>query len=175
MVSLEPMDEAFFNQYIRESLANFAEEMTTAGIWNLEEVDKKSQEKMQNLLPQGMEAPGHDFFRVVDKELDESVGILWIQVKDMAGERAFFIFDIEIDELFRRRGYGRRTLSALEEKAANLNVRAILLNVFADNVIARRLYDKSGFVVIKTQTNEHGKIVSYLMMKKINGSIEKTI
>lgn len=55
-----------------------------------------------------------------------------------------FIYDIAIDEAFRRLGYGRGALRALEPLARELGYDAIGLQVFGDNDVARNLYRSPG-------------------------------
>jgi ribosomal protein S18 acetylase RimI-like enzyme len=167
MVELLPMNEDFFQRYIKESFLGFARKMIKVGSWNPDEVEKKSQEQLESLLPEGLQTPGHEFFRVMDTETDQKVGILWIQKRKMEKGKVFFIYDIMIDESYRRKGYGQAALVRLEEKAASLDCNEIWLNVFADNKGAKRLYDKLGYEVQKTHLNESGGAVSFLMMKRI--------
>jgi RimJ/RimL family protein N-acetyltransferase len=58
-----------------------------------------------------------------------------------------FIYDIEIYEPFRRRGYASQALLAAEDKARELGLKAIALHVFGYNTGARALYDKLGYRV----------------------------
>jgi len=166
-VDLVPMNEDLFQDYIEKSVSGFAEEMVKTGSWKPEDIEKKSQEQLQSLLPQGIQTPGHEFFQIVTKETGNRVGILWVQKRQMEKGNVFFIFDIVIDEPFRRHGYGQAALLALEEKAACSDCNAIWLNVFADNDGAKRLYDKMGYEVQKTHLNESNEAVSFLMMKRI--------
>jgi [ribosomal protein S18]-alanine N-acetyltransferase len=47
----------------------------------------------------------------------------------------------------RGRGYGRALVSALIERAASRRARLATLNVYAENLAARRLYEAAGFTV----------------------------
>ena len=55
------------------------------------------------------------------------------------------LFDFEIFESHRRRGYGTRALQALEHVAAEHGIGRIALHVFGHNAAARALYQKAGF------------------------------
>lgn len=75
----------------------------------------------------------------------QPVGLLWIQVQDKPTPRAF-IFNIEIDQEFRRRGYAEQAMLKLEVEAKRLRLESIGLHVFGHNTAARPLYEKLGYV-----------------------------
>jgi len=51
----------------------------------------------------------------------------------------------------RGRGFGRRLMELLEDRAAALGLRRIELNVFGHNEVARRLYEELGYVEMSRQ------------------------
>lgn len=71
--------------------------------------------------------------------------MLWIQVMDKPTPRAF-IFNIEIDPRFRRRGYAMQAMTRLEDEARRMGLDSIGLHVFGHNTAARPLYEKLGYV-----------------------------
>ena len=81
---------------------------------------------------------------------DTVVGHLWLGVFP-AGGTQWWVFDIEIHESFRRRGYARAALELGHEQARRLGATAIGLNVFGFNTGARELYEKLGYAVTATQ------------------------
>ncbi|HSO28244.1 MAG TPA: GNAT family N-acetyltransferase, partial [Anaerolineales bacterium] len=62
-----------------------------------------------------------------------------------------FIYDFVIDEAYRRRGYGRLALLALEDKAREMGIDQIALHVFGHNHAARALYESVGYQVTNLQ------------------------
>lgn len=56
-----------------------------------------------------------------------------------------FIFDLEIDERHRRKGYATAAMLALEEKARSWGLARLGLHVFANNAAATSLYESLGF------------------------------
>ena len=52
-----------------------------------------------------------------------------------------------LKEEFRGKGYGKRIMSLIEEKARELGIKKIGLHVFAYNDIARNLYESVGYKV----------------------------
>ena len=55
-----------------------------------------------------------------------------------------WIYDIEVNPEHQGKGYGRALLHAAEQQAAQHGSKAIGLNVFGTNTVARRLYESSG-------------------------------
>ena len=60
------------------------------------------------------------------------------------GTRAY-LYELLIEEPFRRRGLGRRALELLEEQARDEDLPGIDLNVWGGNDAARALYRAAGF------------------------------
>jgi ribosomal protein S18 acetylase RimI-like enzyme len=56
-----------------------------------------------------------------------------------------WIYDLEIFERFRRKGYAKRTLEAAEREAKELGIDQMELHVFGHNAPARALYEKAGY------------------------------
>jgi ribosomal protein S18 acetylase RimI-like enzyme len=98
--------------------------------------------QIAGLLPDGVNTLGHKLWFVVD-DGNEVVGNLWVNVSE---ERASaFIFDIEIREEHRGKGYARQALALLEDTLRMLGIRRLGLNVFDDNTVAQHLYRRQGF------------------------------
>jgi ribosomal protein S18 acetylase RimI-like enzyme len=74
------------------------------------------------------------------------VGMLWFAVERRpAGARAF-VYDVEVFEPFRRRGYAEQAFKAMEERVRELGLNTISLHVFGHNHAARTLYEKLGYI-----------------------------
>jgi ribosomal protein S18 acetylase RimI-like enzyme len=72
------------------------------------------------------------------------VGQLWVAIVERPRRHAF-VYNLEIDEAHRRRGYGEGAMRAAEDEARRLGVDTIRLHVFGHNTRARPLYDKLGY------------------------------
>jgi ribosomal-protein-alanine N-acetyltransferase len=59
------------------------------------------------------------------------------------------IMTIDVLPKHRRRGVGLKLLSEIEEEFKNIGVRVCFLEVREDNVAAKRLYEKSGYVEVE--------------------------
>jgi GNAT superfamily N-acetyltransferase len=60
-----------------------------------------------------------------------------------------FLYDIEVDEPHRGKGYGRALLTAAEEAARSRGVSALELNVFGGNATSIGLYESAGYIVVQ--------------------------
>ncbi|WP_164669798.1 GNAT family N-acetyltransferase [Virgibacillus doumboii] len=153
-VTFTPMSEERFNQYLEVKLEDYANEHVKAGNWNEENALENARNQFDLLLPDGLETENQRLFTVMDG--DESVGILWIHVKSHENDKQAFIYDIELDENQRGKGFGTATMTHLEEYAKEEGISQIGLHVFAHNKPALALYEKMGY-----------ESISYNMAKKV--------
>jgi len=84
---------------------------------------------------------------VADAGTGAPVGSLWINVRDRGIGRAALVYDIEMDETQRGKGYGRATMLAGEGAAKELGATTMGLNVFGFNTTAINLYTSLGYEV----------------------------
>jgi len=79
-----------------------------------------------------------------------------------------FIFDFVINEQYRGKGFGKKTLLALDEKLEKMGATSIALHVFGYNTTAFELYKKMGYKV--TNINMRKKL-----HKDITGIVESLV
>lgn len=146
-MKLIAMSAADYQAFAARSVAGYARDVArTYGLPD-EPAFASASADFNDLLPDGLETGGHYFYRLCIGEGVE-VGSLWIGVVDNPPlPTRLFIYDLEIDQAFRRQGLGRQTLSAVESWAIERGIRRLELNVFADNQAARTLYETSGMAV----------------------------
>jgi ribosomal protein S18 acetylase RimI-like enzyme len=142
MVRLEKMAAEDFDTYIEKLTANYAKDNVRSGRWTREEALEKSVSQINSLLPEGIETQNHVFFSIVDEGTGDVVGYIWLHVVPGEGPKKAFIYDLIIFEKFRKRGYGRAALVALEEYAKEKGIASISLHVFAHNAAALSLTGK---------------------------------
>jgi ribosomal protein S18 acetylase RimI-like enzyme len=75
----------------------------------------------------------------------ERVGELWVCDREDRVQHALFIYNIEIDEEHRGKGYGKAAMELAESEARRLGIDRIALNVFGKNEVARNLYRSLGY------------------------------
>jgi ribosomal protein S18 acetylase RimI-like enzyme len=147
MVQLLPMTEVEFQAYLAEDIQRYADEHVRAGNWHPAEALERSRQEHQQLLPDGLATKNHYLFSIIEEQSGARLGILWFAVDLDRPRPSAFLYDFEIFEEFRRRGYGSRALTALEEQAHALGVESISLHVFGHNTGAQALYRKAGYEV----------------------------
>lgn len=133
-----------FSAFAHASVADYAAEKVNSGQWAEDQSLELSRKNFEELLPQGLQTPDNYFFCVLDEHA-ATVGALWIGVKEFAGRRAAYVYDIWIAPDFRRRGHATRALLAAEHEARRLGLSGIGLHVFGHNVAARTLYEALGY------------------------------
>jgi GNAT superfamily N-acetyltransferase len=143
-LELRPMAQDEFDAYMEISVDGYAAELAAAGMTR-EAAAARSREQMDELIPSGLDSPDMSFFTAWSGETP--VGRLWI----FTGEPMAFVYDVEVHEAQRRKGYGAGIMNAGAIWCRDLGHPAIGLNVFAHNPHARALYDKLGYRV----TNEY--------------------
>jgi len=75
----------------------------------------------------------------------EPVGHLWLSERRSSFEPALVVYDVDVDEPHRGRGYGRAAMLFAEEEARRRGLSRIALHVGARNHVARNLYRSLGF------------------------------
>jgi ribosomal protein S18 acetylase RimI-like enzyme len=126
-------------------IAEYASSMVRAGIFDPDEALADARRQTVMMLPRGLNTPSHTWFVV--RCNGERVGTLWLHesVEDGSGS----VFDIEIDDRFRRHGIGREVMIAAEEFFRQRNLRYLELHVFGYNSVARDLYSSLGYVCVE--------------------------
>ena len=145
MVRLVNMSEAEFETFINISMGNQAKSLVESGIWPAEEADERIQKQRDQFLPGGLNTPDHYFFKIVGQEIGTEVGELWYTVVEPDGMRQFFVFDIQINDTYRRRGYGTEAFMLMEDEARKMGISTISLDVVETNRPARIMYEKLGY------------------------------
>jgi len=142
MVKLIKMQQTDFEPYLARGIREYAEDHVRNGNWTAEESLERSRKEFEQLLPDGVNSKDQFLFSILN-EADEKLGLLWVEVK---GQKAF-IYDFILDEAFRGKGYGKQALQAMDEELKSMNVKAVGLHVFGDNITAQALYKKAGFTI----------------------------
>ncbi|MGE5224851.1 MAG: GNAT family N-acetyltransferase [Omnitrophica WOR_2 bacterium] len=147
MVQFIPMTETEFQAYLAEAIQRYAEEHVRAGNWHPVEALEKSRREHEQLLPEGLASKNNYLYSIIDENSGSRLGIIWFVVDLDRPRRSAFIYDFQIFDEFRRKGYGSQALEALEEKLRASGIEAISLHVFGHNPIAQALYRKMGYEV----------------------------
>lgn len=147
MIDLVPMTPEEFELYLERLVVEYAADKVRSGNWTSEESIRRSREECQTLLPQGPDTPGQHLYRILDTETGERVGVVWLAEDGRKSPPIGFIYDLEVEAPYRRRGYATRAMLALEVKARELGLATLSLHVFGFNHKARALYEKLGYAI----------------------------
>ena len=138
-------------QHLRGRLIrDYAADNVTAGRWLADGAEARSAEVTDRLLPDGERTDGMMLLTAETAD-GELVGSVWVALQYADAADAAWIYDIEVDPGQRGHGYGRALLEAAERETAARGARAIGLNVFSGNTVARRLYESAGYTVTTEQ------------------------
>jgi ribosomal protein S18 acetylase RimI-like enzyme len=145
MLDFIPMTPTLYGAWSRASTVDYAEENVVSGRWTREEALSRSEQEFARLLPAGLATADNYLFSIVDDKVSEPVGMIWFAVIWEGGRRHAFVYDFQISEAYRRRGYGTRALLRLDECVREMGLSVVSLHVFAHNRAARELYGKVGY------------------------------
>jgi GNAT superfamily N-acetyltransferase len=139
-LALRPMTQGEFDEFLARMGDDYAHELVATGL-TPEAAVERSRQQMAELIPDGLDSPGMVFFTA--RVGDRPVGRLWLSTQhDMA-----FVYDVEVREDERRRGYGAAIMNAGAIWSREQGHPVLGLNVFAHNPGARALYDRLGYRV----------------------------
>ena len=144
-VDVTRLPEERFPAYRAHLLRHYARDKVDAGVWLPEDAPRRARADIDGLLPDGVNTRDHFFYAVRDASTSEEVGTLWLAIRNLGAGRMVWIYDIEIFDPFRRKGFATRTLKTAESKAKELGVNRVELHAFGHNVAAKALYEGSGY------------------------------
>lgn len=145
LVQLRPMSDEEFSHFLDTAPAAYARDKVLAGNWPTRGAQERARAEFFELLPLGLQTPDQFLYRAID-ETGEPCGHVWICVQREGRVRTAYLYDIGIDKTQRRKGLGAATLQAAEAAAAGLGAQQLGLHVFWHNALARRLYEKAGYL-----------------------------
>ena len=146
-ISLVELDDVPYRAYRDHLVRDYAAHKVRAGAWYESEAQIRAAKDVDGLLPEGPATQGHFLFSVRENAADAEVGTVWFALRDSGVRRHVWIYDIIINENFRRRGYASRTLELVEARAKELGAKSVELHVFGHNQGAQALYEKVGYSV----------------------------
>lgn len=152
MITLRPIAQIEFPDYCRLFITDYAAEIESNYGYSAEKSKTQAQQELKEDLPQGIKTP-NQFLNCIEKAEIGVIGYIWHTLLD-DGKTAF-ILDFILLEKFRGRGFGKASLSALEELLVPMGVEQIKLRVAGDNKRAFKLYEQLGFSVTGINMIKH--------------------
>ncbi|WP_338651561.1 GNAT family N-acetyltransferase [Lysinibacillus sp. Y5S-8] len=145
MISLKPMNQEEFKQYISYAIEDYAKDKIASGNWSEDEAINLSRESFERLLPNGEKTENNHLLSIFHDDI--LVGMIWISQKAPKNPNEGYIYDFVIFEQYQGQGYGKKAMKEAEIIAKELGMNKIGLNVFGHNKIARGLYEKMGYEI----------------------------
>ncbi|MCK4978813.1 MAG: GNAT family N-acetyltransferase [Candidatus Delongbacteria bacterium] len=156
-ITLRKMDEKEYSKYLTWAINDYAEDKIRAGNWRKDEALNNSEKEFNSLLPEGLESENNFLFHITNE--DKRVGHIWYYEDG----KFCFIYDFHVYENYRRQGFAFQTLNLLEKEMTEKKCSYIGLHVFGFNILARKLYEKCGYVKELRSTEQN-----ILMRKTLN-------
>ena len=147
---LRPLREDEYEVYLDVLRVAYVRDLVESGFMERADAESKVEADIERQLSDGVRTEDAYLYAVEDD--GEAVGYVWMSKQgDQVGKPIAFVFDLWISEDARGRGLGRAAMVALEEKAHELGLDTIHLNVFGYNTAARRLYQSLGYEELSVQ------------------------
>jgi ribosomal protein S18 acetylase RimI-like enzyme len=122
--------ELYFEELVRSGMSEAA-------------AKKNVEDNISSTMPNGELAKDNFVFEVIHDS--NSIGVVWL----WQDGPNWFIYDIDLEEEFRGKGLGRKTMHAIEEYVRARSGTSIGLSVFGFNEVARKLYESEGFSTVR--------------------------
>jgi ribosomal protein S18 acetylase RimI-like enzyme len=145
MTTLVPMTDAQFQRYLQAMIPEYAQDKVLSGQWAQAEALELARKSLLDSLPQGLATPDHYLYAMESGAHRDVVGMIWIAALQRGDRRVAFVFDVMVEELYRRQGHASRAFAAIERKALELGLSGVALHVFGHNPQAQALYVKLGY------------------------------
>ncbi|WMX47935.1 GNAT family N-acetyltransferase [Streptomyces roseicoloratus] len=138
-----PVTEEEFAEWSARSMDAFAQSWIDRGVPEAQ-ARAKAEDSRRRFLPQGLATPG---ITVEVAVRDERVaGFLWSgRIELEPGRWTGFVYEVEVVEEQRGRGYGRGLMLVAERAALAAGEALLGLHVFAGNTAAISLYESLGY------------------------------
>jgi len=101
-------------------------------------------------------------FHIKAQNAEAIVGCIWLADR---GNNELRVADIHIEEPYRRLGYGTAAMNVAHEFAINKGFSLMSLNVFDENVYAKKMYKQLGYEVVE-ESNGRAEMRKKLVCKE---------
>lgn len=141
MVTFRAMSEAEFAALKARMSVEYEQDVARGLGVPVEDVREQCQQQIESLMKDGINSSEHRYWTVVAPEVGD-IGVLWVALRP---RQEAFIYFIGIDDAYQGRGYGEQAMKQLEAVMRSQGITRIALNVFGDNAVAQRLYQRVGY------------------------------
>jgi GNAT superfamily N-acetyltransferase len=143
-IRLRPLRNEELEEFIEASRSDYIEDLIAHARMSKEFARDKAEHDLAAFAGADAIPDGHSLYWIEDG--GERVGRLWFgERSSVRVGRLVWLYELEIGQPFRGRGYGRRALELLEQEVERRGIGEIALNVWGGNEIARSLYRAQGY------------------------------
>ncbi len=139
--SLRPFEPSELAGLLSTLRSGYLADLERSGM-SRKEAEANADHSLERMFPGGVPAEGQHIGHVVVDGQD--VGVLWLGLTGDEPDR-WYVYDVEIDEDKRGRGFGRQAMLLAESFAREHGAMTLGLNVFGFNSVARSLYRSLGY------------------------------
>ena len=152
-IQLRKMTEKEFQEYVLYSNEHHAVSLQNEKGVTKEEAYTETEKGLKRMLPNGKETPDN-YLMVIQRQEDSAiVGYMWYIYNHRREDTYLFLCDFHVLEEERRKGYAEEALSKMDETARQLSCRKCVLFVSNENVRAKKLYEKCGYIYRNEREN----------------------
>ena len=148
-VTIRAMTPDEFRHFYQWSIEQQAAELMKERHISYKAAIQTAAKEVDEMLPEGLHTKHNYLMTITEAPRGESAGFLWTLHEYTAGKKQSFLCDFAIWESKRRRGYGAAALYLMEKQAIDAGCQEIVLFVSDDNTVARALYEKYGYRVLR--------------------------
>lgn len=143
-IYLRPIAHDEFVKWKAHSFESYKKEKEKSGL-SPDDAQAVAERSFNGLLPNDELSPNQFIFSVIEKATEKVIGTLWWGLQGEGNAKSPWIYDIELHESSRGKGYGRATMLAAELIVKEKGFSKLGLHVFGHNKVARGLYESLGF------------------------------
>lgn len=150
IITLRDMRPDEYDAYLEWQIGQYVQSLR--GSLPSEAAREKARQDMARFLPDGLATARHRIL-VAEESAGVVVGYAWLGLDEprSGSPEIAWLYDLRVLEAYRRRGYARAILAAVEGLAKEAGASRIGLNVFGHNTPAIALYESRDYRVTAQQ------------------------
>lgn len=147
-IRLRPLRDEEFSVFRESLVRDYARGLVDDAGMDRAAAGEKAAADLASVFPKSTSAePNHRIYFLEDAETGQTAGyVFWAERQPPGSEETrAYLYELFVDEAFRRKGLGLRALELLEADVRDRGLPGIDLNVWGGNAAARSLYRRAGF------------------------------
>ena len=142
-----PLTSVEFEEWRVHQTREYARDKVASGAWSEHDALTRAEADNDTLLPDKEATVGQSVCRLELAATREPIGWIWVGRATEGPPNLAWLYDIELLPAHRGQGHGRAAMALAEAEARQLGCNRLGLHVFAQNTVARRLYESCGYTI----------------------------